>query len=273
MQAKERSGARATITVCRGRAGVRRNSSIRAPRCSTTPRSRSRKAAAPSAPASASSVRKSCLTARPAKSACWQRLLLQGLRDQGRLSRVHLRRAQEARLGRRSHRGREGGDRAGRRQQRRRRFVGDRPLRRHPACCDPARLHPVRQWQGARQCMEPARSDPGAPRADLFAAARPCRQIPHAPRRHPVPRAQCRLLGPEGGGGQGPRQRVPAHPHLGPAGRIRRRRRGDPLQQVARRAAAGHVHRDQSRGRRCARHQGRGLGLGDGRRRTTGKPA
>ena len=71
---------------------------------------------------------------------------------------------------------------------------------------------------------------------------------------------------------KGVAKRVPAHPHLGPAGRIRRRRRGDPLQQMARRAAAGHVHRDQSRRRRCARHQGRRLGLGHGRREQLESP-
>ncbi len=56
----------------------------------------------------------------------------------------------------------------------------------------------------------------------------------------------------------------------GPSGGIRGRRRGNALQQVARRAAAGHVHRDQSCGRGRARHQGRrlglGLGAGDGER-------
>ena len=72
--------------------------------------------------------------------------------------------------------------------------------------------------------------------------------------------------GAEGGGREGHRQAVPAHPLVRPAGRIRRRRRGDALQPVARRTAAGHVHRDQSGGCRRARHQGRRLGLGDGRR-------
>ena len=61
-------------------------------------------------------------------------------------------------------------------------------------------------------------------------------------------------------------KRLPAHPHLRPPGRVRRRRRGDALQQVARRTAAGHVRRDQSGGRGRARHQGRRLGLGDRRR-------
>ena len=127
-----------------------------------------------------------------------------------------------------------------------------------------ARLHPLRQRQGARHCVEPAGSDPGASRADLHAAARSRREVSDAARREAVPRAEYRLHGAEGGGRQGHRQAVPAHPHLRPPGRIRRRRRGDALQQVARRAAAGHVHRDQSGGRRRARHQGRRLGLGHG---------
>ena len=52
----------------------------------------------------------------------------------------------------------------------------------------------------------------------------------------------------------------------GRSGRIRRRRRRDAIQQMARRAAAGHVHRDQPVRCRRARHQGRRLGLGDRRR-------
>ena len=43
------------------------------------------------------------------------------------------------------------------------------------------------------------------------------------------------------------RQGLPDHPDLGPPRRIRGRRRGDALQPVARRAAAGHVRRDQHR--------------------------
>ena len=66
----ERSRARETITDCHGRVGALPNSSIRERRCSTTPPFRSRKVVVRSAPASASSARKSCLTARPAKSAC-----------------------------------------------------------------------------------------------------------------------------------------------------------------------------------------------------------
>ena len=65
-------------------------------------------------------------------------------------------------------------------------------------------------------------------------------------------------------------KQLPDHPHLRPPGGVRGRRRGDALQQVARRTAAGHVRRDQSGGRRRARHQGRRLGPclgpGDGER-------
>ncbi len=92
---------RATITACRGRAGARRRSSIPARTRSTTPTFTSRTAAARSARASASSARRSMPDGsrsrerQPAR----RRLLLQGLGDQGRLSRVHLRRAEEARLG------------------------------------------------------------------------------------------------------------------------------------------------------------------------------
>ena len=98
------------------------------------------------------------------------------------------------------------------------------------------------------------------PRPDLVA------KYPTLPDAGAVPRAQHRLRRAEGRGRQGHRQAVPADPHLRPPGRIRGRRRGDPLQQVARRAAAGHVRRDQSGGRGRARHQGRRLGLGHGRR-------
>ena len=66
-------------------------------------------------------------------------------------------------------------------------------------------------------------------------------------------------------------KQFPIDPHLRPAGRVRGRRRGDPLQQVARRAAAGHVHRDQSGGCGRARHQGRRLGLVSGPEMASGK--
>ena len=105
------------------------------------------------------------------------------------------------------------------------------------------------------------------PRPELVA------KYPTLPNARAVPHAECRLRRAEGGGGEGHRQAVPAHPHLRPPGRIRRRRRGDALQQVARRAAAGHVHRDQSCGRGRARHQGRRLGLGHRRRDSTPRRA
>ena len=52
----------------------------------------------------------------------------------------------------------------------------------------------------------PAGPDPGAPRADLHAAARSGRQIPDAAERAAVPHAQHRLRRAEGGGGEGHRQ-------------------------------------------------------------------
>ena len=202
-----------------------------------------------------------------------QRLLLQGLRDQGRLSGVHARRAEEARLGQGSHRSRAGGDQQGQSDHAGRGVLVDRPVGRHPARRDRARLHPVRQRQGARQCVRPARCHPDAPRADLHAAAGARRQISDAAECRAVPHAEHRLRRAEGGGREGHRQAVPADPHLRPAGRIRRRRRRDAVQQVARRVAAGHVHRDQSCGRGRARHQGRRLGLGHRRRARTRRRA
>ena len=61
-------------------------------------------------------------------------------------------------------------------------------------------------------------------------------------------------------------KQFPLDPQLRPAGRVRGRRRGDALQQVAGRAEAGHVRRDQSGGCSRTRHQGRRLGLGHRRR-------
>ena len=112
-----------------------------------------------------------------------QRLLLQGLRDQGRLSGVHARRAEEARLGQGPHRGRAGGDQQDQPGQSGRGVLVDRPVGRHPARRDRARLHPVRQRQGARQCVRPAGRHPDAPRADLHAAARARRQVSDAAER------------------------------------------------------------------------------------------
>ena len=56
---------------------------------------------------------------------------------------------------------------------------------------------------------------------------------------------------------------VPDHPDLGPSGRVRGRRRGNPVQPVAGRVAADHVRRGQHQGRRAAGRQAqvRRLGL------------
>ena len=91
-----------------------------------------------------------------------RRLVLQGQRDQGRLSGIHLRRAQEARLGRRSHRDGARRDPADQSGQSGHGFVVDRPVGRHPARRDEARLHPLRKRQGARQCVRPAGCHSGA---------------------------------------------------------------------------------------------------------------
>ena len=75
----------------------------------------------------------------------------------------------------------------------RRGVLGDRSLGRHPARRDRARLHPLRQRQGARECVRPARRHPDAPRADLHAAARAGRQVSDAAERQAVPDAEYRL--------------------------------------------------------------------------------
>ncbi len=184
-----------------------------------------------------------------------------------------LRRAQEARLGQGPHRGRARGDQQDQPDQPGRGVLGDRPVGRHPARRDRARLHALRQRQGARQCVRPAGRHPDPPRADLHAAAGARRQVSDAAERGSVPHAEHRLRRAEGGGGEGHRQELPADPHLGPSRRIRRRRRRDAIQQMARRASAGHVHRDQPGGRGRARHQGRRLGLGHRRRARTRRRA
>ena len=139
----------------------------------------------------------------------------------------------------------------------------DRPVGRHPA-----RLHgePQRallgQCTGPRGGLELPGRGPAAPRADLQPAPRPRGEVPHARRQEgllaPADAVQDRPA--EGRGRQGARE-VSAHPQLGPAGRVRGRRRGDPVQPVARGAAAGGVRRDQPEGRRSPRGQVLGLGM------------
>ncbi len=188
--------------------------------------------------------------------------------------RIHLRRAQEARLGQGPHRRRTRRD-----QEDRRRDNADDGVvvdSISPAASSALRsstaASPTATARRARMRSDLPDPIPVHREPIYYAAARPGRQISDAARRQAVPPAEYRLHGAEGGGGQGHRQGVPADPHLRPSGRIRRRRRGDPLQQVARRAAAGHVHRDQSGGCRRARHQGRRLGLGDRRREQRRRP-
>ena len=68
------------------------------------------------------------------RTTCWPKARTRRLGDQGRLSGVHLRRAQEARLGQGPHRSRAGHHRADRRQRNPDGVsLGDRPLGRHPA--------------------------------------------------------------------------------------------------------------------------------------------
>ncbi len=150
---------RATITACRGRAGARRRSGIPGTPLlyntnlavmdgGGTFRARfgvEREEKLPDG---------TTLQGQPAG----RRLLLQGLRDQGRLSGVHARRAEEARLGQGSDRGRTGGDQQGQSGQPRRGVLVDRPVGRHPARRDEARLHPLRQRQGARECLRICRT-------------------------------------------------------------------------------------------------------------------
>ena len=173
-------------------------------------------AAARSARASASSARKAARRHHAEGQPAGRGLLLARTPRSRTAIRSSPRRAQEARLGQGPDAAelaviqKIGGDNAGRR------VVVDRSLRRHPARRDEARLHALRQRQGAHERVRPAGSDPGAPRADLHAARRSGREISDAARRQAVPAAEYRLLGAEGGGRQGHRQAVPAHP-LAPA--------------------------------------------------------
>ena len=197
-----------------------------------------------------------------------QRLLLQGFRDQGRLSGVHLWRAEEARLGQGPHRGRAGRDRA--------RSAADKPdavswsidlsggIQR---VVDQARLR--RPTATARRA--PMRS--ACPTPSRPTASRSTRRAPNWSPSIRRCRTPCSSGVPNVGFDvqkaavdKGIAKQFPLILTLGPPGRVRGRRRGDAVQQVARRAAAGHVHRDQSCGRRRARHQGRRLGLGHRRR-------
>ena len=107
-------------------------------------------------------------------------------------------------------------------------------------------LPSLRQRQGAGGGLELPRPDPAAPRGPVLDAPRPRRQVPD-PRRQEGVLAPADALQERAGEEQGHRQDLPADHELGASGGIRGRRRGDAFQPLARRAAAGDVHRDQSR--------------------------
>ena len=113
--------------------------------------------------------------------------------DQGRLSGVHARRVEEARLGQRPDRSRDGGDQQSQSDNSRRGLLVDGLVGRHSARGAEARLRTLRQCQSADERLRPARSDPGSPRADLHAACRARLQIPDLARRQAVPPAKHRL--------------------------------------------------------------------------------
>jgi len=178
-----------------------------------------------------------------------------GADDHDRLSRVRPRAAEEARLVGRADRGRE----AGRRGQE----LEDRPLRRHhPRRDEEPRLPSVRQREGACRGVELPRPDPAAPRADLFDPPGPGREVPDA-RRQDGLLASAHAVQDRAAAEQGHRPALPADHDLRPPGRVRGRRRGDPLQPVARGAAAGDVRRDQPGGGQRPRHPQRRCGVGD----------
>ena len=151
----------------------------------------------------------------------------------------------------------------------RRRELEDRPLRRHPAGGDRStaarRSATARRaaWPGTFPDPVPLHREPlYTPRRDLVA------QYPTWTTAR-LPPAACSTRAIQDAGR---RQGLPDHPDLRAAGRVRRRRRRDPLQRVAGRAAAGHVRRGQpadanNLGVKDGEH---GLGPWPGRRRGHG---
>ena len=103
--------------------------------------------------------------------------LLRRLGDQGWVSRVYLRGAQEARLGQGPQTRGTCRHRTYRRRQPGCYLMVHRPVRRYPARGAGARMQSVRQCQGARHRMESARSRPGASRADLHGTAGAGREV------------------------------------------------------------------------------------------------
>ena len=190
-----------------------------------------------------------------------------GLRDQGRLSRVHPRRAQEARMGQGSHRAGNGGHPAGEPRQPRRRVLVDRSLGRHPARGDRARLHTLRQRQGAHGRVEPAGS------RFRSTANRSIRRAPDLVAKYPtLPDAkQFRVpnLGFTVQKTAVDKGIAKQFPLILSSGRLVEYEGGGEETRSNKWLAelqARHVRRDQSGGCGRARHQGRRLGLGHRRR-------
>jgi len=121
----------------------------------------------------------------------------------------------------------------------------------------------VHGCQGPRRGVELSRPDSPAPRAAVRHSPRPGGQIPGA-------RRQEGLLAPahavqDGAAEEHRRQgarEVPVHHDLRAPDRVRGWRRGNPLQPLAGRAAAGDVHRDQPQGGRREGHPQRRARLG-----------
>ena len=131
-------------------------------------------------------------------------------------------------------------------------------------CGHGPRLPPVRQRQGPRRGVELPRRHPSAPRADLRHAPRHGGQVPQ-PRRPEDPLAPAHPL--QVVAGQERRREdareIPADHDLGPSGRVRGWWRGNPLQPLAGRAAAGDVRRDQPGDGHRARHPQRRARVGE----------
>ena len=142
----------------------------------------------------------------------------------------------------------------------------DRPLRRHPAGGDQARLRAVRQRQGTLRGVDLPRSRAAASRAALHPAARSRGPVPDLGRPQAQPPAAALQVDP----GQGLRHRLPDDPDLRATGRVRRRRRRDPLERLAGRAAADDVHRGQPVRRQQSGRARRRHGLGARPRRCAG---
>ena len=107
-------------------------------------------------------------------------------------------------------------------------------------------------------------ADSAAPRAAVFAAAGHGRQVPGAGRQESLLAAADAVQErPAGERQERSVEELPARAHQRTPGRIRRRRRRDAVEPVARRTAAGELRRDQYQGRQRSRRQGRRVGLGE----------